>query len=72
MVKLSVQQVQLFHLFFKFQINPTGQWPSDYVYLKSKEKEDKMKLMTWLPQSPDLKPKELVCDELDRKVKVKQ
>ena len=28
--------------------------------------------MTWLPQSPDLNPIEMVWDELDRRVKVKQ
>jgi hypothetical protein len=28
--------------------------------------------MTWPPQSPDLKPTEMVWDELDRRVKEKQ
>ena len=41
-------------------------------YLKKKEKEKELKIMTWPPQSPDLNPIELVWAEMDRRVKAKQ
>ena len=38
-------------------------------YIKSKEE---LQLMSWPAQSTDLNPIELVCDEIDRKVRAKQ
>ena len=41
-------------------------------YLKKKENDGHLKIMTWPPQSPDLNPIELVWDKLDRRAKAKQ
>lgn len=43
----------------------TGQWP------ERNGKEDKLKLIAWSPQSPDLNMTEVVWDKQDRKVKAK-
>ena len=40
--------------------------------LKRKEQDGRLQIMEWPAQSPDLIPIELVCDELDRRVKAKQ
>ncbi|CDQ62621.1 unnamed protein product [Oncorhynchus mykiss] len=42
------------------------------VYLIKKESDGVLHQMTWLPQSPDLNPIDLVLDELDHRVKEKQ
>ena len=41
-------------------------------YLTKKESDRVLHPMTWHPQSPDLKPIEMVLDKLDRRVKEKQ
>jgi transposase len=41
-------------------------------YLTKKKSDGVLHQMTWLPQSPDLNPIEMVWDELDRRVKEKQ
>jgi hypothetical protein len=41
-------------------------------YLTKKEDGEVLHQMTWPPQSPDLNPISMVCDELDRRVKEKQ
>ena len=41
-------------------------------YLTQKESDGVLHQMTWPPQSPDLKPIEMIWGELDRKVKEKQ
>jgi hypothetical protein len=38
----------------------------------TKESDVELHQMTWPTQSPDLKPTEMVWDELDRRVKEKQ
>ena len=40
--------------------------------MTKKESDGVLHQMTWLPQSPDLNPIEIVWDELDRRVKEKQ
>ena len=40
--------------------------------MTKKESDGVLHQMTWHPQSPDLKPIEMVSDELDRRVKEKQ
>src|SRR4029434_2353074 len=41
-------------------------------YMTKKESDGVLGQMTWPPQSPNLKPVEMVWDELDRRVKEKQ
>ena len=41
-------------------------------YLTKMESDGMLHQMTWPPQSPDLKPIEMVWDELDHRVKEKQ
>ena len=41
-------------------------------YIKSKKEQHVLQLMSWLAQSADLKPIELVWDELDWKIRAKQ
>ena len=50
-----------------------GLWVKDlYSYIKSKQEQHILQLMSWLAQSVDLNPIELVWDELDQKVRAKQ
>uniref|UniRef100_A0AAZ3PCK6 Apoptosis regulator Bcl-2 family BH4 domain-containing protein n=1 Tax=Oncorhynchus tshawytscha TaxID=74940 RepID=A0AAZ3PCK6_ONCTS len=61
-------------------IQENGGWDNDPKhtsrlckgYLTKKESDGMLHQMTWPPQSPDLNPIEMVCDELDRRVKEKQ
>ena len=41
-------------------------------YIKSKEEQHVLQLMSWLVQSVDINPIELVWDELDQKIRPKQ
>ena len=41
-------------------------------YIKSKEKRHVLQMISWPAQSADLNTIELVCDEIDRKIRAKQ